>query len=66
MSIDLLARIPSPAKVVVVEFRLLHQIEAMTSVEAVRITATKRANADCATVIVCTCEYRLKRVRADA
>ena len=66
MLTDLLERIPSPAKVVVVEFCLLHQIEAMTSVEAVGITAAKSAHANYATVFVCACKYRLKHGRTDA
>ena len=66
MSIDLLERIPSFANVVVVEFCLLHQTEAMTSVETVGITAAKSADANNAPVFVCTGEYRLKHDRADA
>ena len=66
VSIDLLERIPSLAKVVVVEFCLLHQMESMTSVETVGITAAKSTYANNAPVFVCSSEYRLKHDRADA
>ena len=66
MSIDLLKLIPSFANVVVIEFCLLHHMEAMTSVETVGITASKSAYANNAPVFVCTGEYRLEHDRADA
>lgn len=54
------------AQVVVVEFALLHKLEAVTRVEAIGLTLTKRADLDREVKGLCLREHQLQDLGADA